>query len=592
MSRQNDCKSTPQLGTFSVLKRLARFVKPYMALLTLSTILTVIYITATLASPVVIGYAIDTIVSAGNVDFSQLIFYIIILAILLVVVFSFQWVSSIINNHISYLTIRDIRNASFKKLNDVPIKYIDSHSHGDIMSRLINDADQVSDGLIQGFTQLFSGILTVIGTVFFMFALDVTIALVVVILTPLSLGVAWIIAKLSHNMFRMQAVERGKMSGLCEEFIGNQKIVKAFGYEDNAEEKFQTINTELRKYGTGAMFYSSLVNPVARFINGIVYASVFLLGAMLVVNSNGVFTVGLFSAFLAYANQYTKPFNEITSIVTELQTAFSASRRVFSLLDADEESDDRQNIILANVSGNLKANDVHFAYDKARPLIKGFNINIKSGSKVAIVGPTGCGKTTLINLLMRFYDVDSGSITIDKTNIYDATRRSLRQNYGMVLQESWLFKGTIADNIRYSKPDATDEEIIYACKKAYIHGFISRLKNGYQTVIESDGGNISQGQKQLLCIARIMLSRPPMLILDEATSSIDTRTEKRIQKAFSQIMQGRTSFIIAHRLSTIVDSDMILVMNNGDIIESGSHDELLSQQGFYANLFNSQFSEY
>lgn len=592
MNNKITLKNKPSMSAFAVLKRLAPFIKPYAPLLALTTLLTVIYIVATLASPVVIGLAIDAIVSVDSVDFLSLIFYIKILAGLIAIVFIFQWLVGIINNHISYLTIRDIRNASFKKLNDVPIKYIDSHSHGDIMSRLINDADQISDGLIQGFTQLFSGILTVVITIIFMIGLDLTIALVVIILTPLSLGVAWVIARLSHNMFRMQAVTRGEMSGLCEELIGNQKVVKAFGYEDNAEERFAAINLDLKKYGTGSMFYSSLINPCARFVNCVVYAAVFLLGALLVIESEGLFTVGLFSAFLAYANQYTKPFNDITSIITELQTAFSASRRVFSLLDAEEEPDDRQNIILTDVSGNLKAHGVHFAYDKSRPLIKNFNIDIKSGSKVAIVGPTGCGKTTLINLLMRFYDVDAGEILIDGQNIYDATRRSLRQNYGMVLQESWLFHGTIADNIRYSKPDATMDEIIYACKKAYIHGFISRLENGYDTIISKGGDNISQGQKQLLCIARIMLSRPPMLILDEATSSIDTRTEKRIQKAFAEIMQGRTSFIIAHRLSTIVDSDLILVMNNGDIIESGTHAELLSQHGFYHNLFNSQFSEY
>ncbi len=592
MDSKKQSKSNGYASSFSVIKRLLAHMKPYMPLLTLTIIFTLIYITATLATPVVIGLAIDTIIGVSNVDFQQLYFYIILLVSLLIIIFVFQYLANVISSKVSFFTIRDIRLEAFKKLNTVPISYIDTNSHGDIVSRIINDADQVSDGLIQGFTQLFSGIATVAGTIIFMMQLNVTISIVVIVLTPLSLGVAWIIAKRSHKMFFNQAKERGNLGGLCQELIGNQKVVKAFGYEQAGQQRFDVINGELKKYGTGSMFYSSLINPAARFVNGIVYAVVATMGALLVISSGGVFTIGFFSAFLAYANQYTKPFNDITSIITELQTALSASRRVFVLLDAKSESVESDNQVLEDVKGDVVAKNVKFGYTPERELISDFNIKISSGQKVAIVGPTGCGKTTLINLLMRFYDVKSGSIYVDQNSIQTITRSSLRSNYGMVLQESWLFKGTIKDNIKYSNPNATDEQVIDACKKAHIHGFISRLEHGYDTVIATDGGNISQGQKQLLCIARIILATPPMLILDEATSSIDTRTEQQIQLAFNEIMQGRTSFIIAHRLSTIMDADLILVLNNGDIIESGTHSELLEKKGFYHNLYNSQFSIY
>lgn len=588
---KNKDKNTVTLKGSKVIGRILGYMKPYLPLLAVATLFTIICVIATLSAPVVIGMALDNILSPNNVDFNSLLFYIIILAVLLAIVFLFQWLAGIITSKISYLTVRDIRYEAFKKLNKVPIKFIDSNAHGDIMSRIINDADQISDGLIQGFTQLFAGIITIIGTVIFMINLNLTISLVVIILTPLSLAVAYIISKFSYKMFRNQAIERGNLSSLCNEYITNQKIVKAFSYEEQVEDKFAVINKKLKKYGSGSMFFASIAGPTARFINSAIYAVVCVMGSLLVLSSNGLFTIGLFSAFLAYANQYTKPFNEITNISAELQTAITSARRLFELLDAKEQKSDKEYDSINITKGNLTANSVYFSYDKSRTLITDFNIDIKSGSKVAIVGPTGCGKTTLINLLMRFYDADSGSICIDGQNIFDHTRRSLRLNYGMVLQDSWLFKGSVKDNIRYSKPDATDDEIIEACKKANTHGFIKRLENGYDTILESDGGNISQGQKQLLCIARIMLSAPPMLILDEATSNIDTRTEVRIQKAFNEIMQGRTSFIIAHRLSTIIDADVILVMDKGNIIESGTHLELLEKQGFYYNLFNSQFAE-
>ena len=581
-------KKTPQKS----LIRLFAFMKPHMLYLVLCGLFTVVYTAATLYVPVVIGKALDYMVGAGKVDFPGITLMIIQLVACIVTVLIFQWLASVCSNRLAFNTIRDLRIAAFKKLNTVPLKYLDGNSHGDLMARIVSDADLVSDGLIQGFTHLFSGLVTVAGTIVFMFVINVKIALMVVILTPLSLLVTWLIAKLSHNMFRMQSKSRGELSGLSEEMLSNQKIVKAFAYESTAEEKFDVINADLKKYGTFAMFYSSLTNPSARFVNSVIYAAVAIFGALTVVSDPAAFSVGALSSFLQYANQYCKPFNEITGVITELQTAFASLRRVLTVLDEKEESSDAGKDEIKDCDGNMKAEHVYFAYNPEKPLITDFNIDVKKGQRIAIVGPTGCGKTTLINLLMRFYDTDSGTISVSGKNVNDVTRSSLRSCYGMVLQESWLFEGTIRENIAYGKEDATDEEIVEAAEKARIHKFIMRQKNGYDTMISEDGGNISQGQKQLLCIARILLSKPPMLILDEATSSIDTRTEKRVQKTFAEMMQGRTSFIIAHRLSTIVDADKILVMKDGNIIESGTHKELLAKQGFYSELFNSQFAKY
>ncbi len=574
------------------LARLFAFMKPHAAYLILCGLFTVVYTAATLYVPVVIGKALDLMIGAGNVDFAGIIKAIIEIVVCAVAVAIFQWLASVCSNRLAFNTIRDLRIAAFDKLNAVPLRYLDQNSHGDLMARIVGDADLVSDGLIQGFTHLFSGIVTVAGTIVFMFVINVKIALMVVLLTPLSLLVTWLIAKLSHNMFNMQSKSRGELSGLAEEMLSNQKIVKAFAYEKTAEEKFDAINADLKKYGTFAMFYSSLTNPSARFVNSIIYTAVAVFGALTVVADPVAFSVGALSSFLQYANQYCKPFNEITGVITELQTAFASLRRVLAVIDEKEESSDVGKDEITDCDGSMKAEHVYFAYDPEKPLITDFNIDVKKGQRIAIVGPTGCGKTTLINLLMRFYDVDSGKIVVSGKNVNEVTRSSLRSCYGMVLQESWLFSGTIRENIAYGKEDATEEEIIAAAEKARIHKFIMRQKNGYDTVISEDGGNISQGQKQLLCIARILLSKPPMLILDEATSSIDTRTEKRVQKTFAEMMQGRTSFIIAHRLSTIVDADKILVMKDGNIIESGTHGELLAKRGFYSELFNSQFAKY
>ena len=578
--------------SYNSLIRLFGFMKPHAVYLALCGLFTVIQTAATLAVPVIIGRAIDLMVGAGNVDAAGILKMIIWLVACVVTVLVFQWLASVCSNRLAFNTIRDLRIAAFKKLNAVPLKYLDGNSHGDLMSRIVNDADLVSDGLIQGFTHLFSGIVTVVGTIVFMLLINVKIALIVVGLTPLSIIVTWLIAKLSHNMFTMQSKSRGELSGLAEEMLSNQRIVKAFSYEKTAEKEFDGINADLKKYGTLAMFYSSLTNPSSRFASSIVYAAVAVFGAINVVAAPAVFSVGALSSFLQYTNQYAKPFNEITGIITELQTAFASLKRVLAVLDEKEESSDAGKAEIENCDGTMSAEHVYFSYSPDRRLITDFNINVEKGQRIAIVGPTGCGKTTLINLLMRFYDVDDGKISVSGKNVNDVTRSSLRSCYGMVLQESWLFEGTIRENIAYGKEDATEEEIIAAAEKARIHKFIMRQKNGYDTMISEDGGNISQGQKQLLCIARILLSKPPMLILDEATSSIDTRTEKRVQKTFAEMMRGRTSFIIAHRLSTIVDADKILVMKDGNIIESGTHTELLGKRGFYAELFNSQFAKY
>ena len=536
----------------------------------------------------------DYIVGKDNVDFAVILKNSGILGGLIAAAFLFQYLSNLCINFASFRTIRDLRRKAYAKLNDVPLSYIDSNSHGDLMSRVGNDIDQISDGLIQGFSQLFSGIVTIVGTLAFMIWYNWLIALIVVLLTPLSLFVAYFIARGCHKMFALQARKRGEMTGLVTEMLSNQRIVKLFGYEKRAESRFGVINYDLKICGQNAAFYSSLVNPCTRFVNGIVYVAVCVLGAYLVINGNellgmSTFSVGALSCVLSYANQYTKPFNEITGVVTELQTATAAANRVFDLLEAPDQSSDAGFEDLTDVKGNISIEDVYFSYVKEVPLIQGFSLNVKSGQRIAIVGPTGCGKTTLINLLMRFYDADSGKICVEGKDITEVTRKSLRLNYGMVLQDTWLKKGTVRENIAYGNPDATDEEIIQAAKSAHIHNFIMHLENGYDTVLGDDGGNISQGQKQLLCIARVMLTHPPMLILDEATSSIDTRTEIKIQQAFEVLMSNKTSFIVAHRLSTIKNADLILVMNKGNVIEKGTHEELLAKGGFYANLYNSQF---
>ncbi|MCI7531011.1 MAG: ABC transporter ATP-binding protein/permease [Christensenellaceae bacterium] len=579
---------------FSSIVKLLKFAKPYLPLIIIALIFSLIQIAATLLVPVVIGRTIDYIVGENNVDFGVIFKNAGILGGLIAVVFLFQYLGSVAINKASFRTIRDLRRAAFDKLNNVPLYFIDGNSHGDLMSRVGSDIDQISDGLIQGFSQLFSGVVTILGTLAFMLYYNWAIALVVVILTPMSLFVAYFIAKGCHDMFAMQAKKRGELSGLITEMLSNQKIVKLFGYETRAESRFDVINKDIKIYGQNAAFYSAMVNPSTRFVNNVVYVAVCMLGAYLVIRGNGilgsgVFTVGGLSCVLSYANQYAKPFNEITGVVTELQTATAAANRVFELLETPSQPSDEGLPDLENAEGNIEIDDVYFSYVKSRPLIEGFSLSVKSGQRIAIVGPTGCGKTTLINLLMRFYEPDSGTIKVENRNVTDFTRRSLRLNFGMVLQDTWLKKGTVRENIAYGKPDASDEEIIAAAKAAHIHNFIMRLENSYDTVLDDDGGNISQGQKQLLCIARVMLTHPPMLILDEATSSIDTRTELKIQQAFDKLMQNKTSFIVAHRLSTIKNADLILVMNNGNVIEKGTHKELIEKHGFYAKLYNSQF---
>ncbi|VYT62735.1 ATP-binding cassette domain-containing protein [Clostridium paraputrificum] len=571
-----------------VVKRLLKFTKPYIGYLIMALICALFSVTFTLLGPVLIGKGIDLIIGPNNVDFNGILKIIVILMATIILGALFQWLMSLCTNIVTQKTVKDLRIASFNKINEVPLKYIDSNPHGDIINRVVSDIDLISDGLLQGFTQLFTGIVTIIGTLLFMLSINVSIALVVVLVTPLSLFVASFIAKKSHNSFKVQSATRGELSGYIEEILGNQKVVKAFSYEDEAEEKFKEINARLYESGVKSQFYSSLTNPSTRFVNGIVYAAVGVIGALLAIK--GKLTIGDISCFLSYANQYTKPFNEISGVVTELQTAFASAKRVFNLLDElPETPEDKDAISLVKADGYLEINNVNFSYSENKKLIENLNLKVKPGNRIAIVGPTGCGKTTIINLLMRFYDVTSGEIKVDNTNITHLTREGLRRNFGMVLQDTWLYSGTVKENIAYGKVDATDEEIIEAAKAAHAHNFIMRLPNGYDTLINDDGSNISQGQKQLLCIARVMLTKPPMLILDEATSNIDTRTEIYIQKAFDKMMEGRTSFIVAHRLSTIKEADLILVMNAGKIIEQGKHEELLAANGFYANLYNSQF---
>lgn len=566
------------------------YMRPYFPLILLALLFSVIQIAATLLAPVVIGKAVDYIIGENNVDFEKILHYSFILMGLIALVMVFQWLGSLCTNKAAMNTVRDLRCAAFNKLNRVPLSYIDNRSHGDMLSRVVNDTDLISDGLIQGFTQLFSGIVTVAGTIVFMLKLNLSVTLVVVLITPVSICVAYLIARATHNMFKLQQTKRGELSGLSEEALSGVKEIKAFGREKISEAEFDGVNEDLRKVGVKAMFYSALTNPGTRFVNAIVYAAVAVVGALMVIKSGNVgFTVGILSAFLAYANQYTKPFNEITGVVTELQTASAAAGRVKELLDETEEPSDDGLPALSYCDGSLEIEHVNFAYVPDRPLIQDLNLSVLPGRRVAIVGPTGCGKTTLINLLMRFYDPQSGRILLSDTPVTEITRNSLRGSYGMVLQDSWIFRGTVAENIAYGKPNATREEIEDAAKRAHIHSFIQKLKNGYDTVIDDEGSSISQGEKQLLCIARIMLTQPPMLILDEATSNIDTRTEHKIQSAFAAMMKGRTSFVIAHRLSTIIDADVILVMRDGNVIEQGTHAELIEKGGFYSQLYNSQF---
>lgn len=571
------------------IKRVLTRIKPYKFYVIASLLFAIITVALTLYAPILTGDAVDFIIAKGRVDFGAIREILIKLGLIIVITGIAQWLMNLCNNKITYHVVQDIRNDVFAHLENLPLKFIDGNSYGSIISRIITDVDQFSDGLLMGFTQLFSGVITILGTLIFMLTINVKITLVVVLITPVSLFVASFIAKRTYSLFRVQSETRGEMTSLVEEMVGNQKVVKAFSYEKEAEKRFNEINDRLNDCGVKALFFSALTNPCTRFVNGLVYAGVGIFGAISAMY--GRITVGQLSCFLTYANQYTKPFNEISGVVTELQSALASAKRVFDLLDEPEQIPDRIGAVkLDHVDGSVAIEHVSFSYRPEVSLIEDLNLEVKPGERIAIVGPTGCGKTTIINLLMRFYDVDSGRIVVSGKDVMDVTRDSLRNNYGMVLQETWLKPGTIAENIAYGKKDATREEIIEAAKAAHAHSFISRLEHGYDTVISEEGGNISQGQKQLLCIARVMLCLPPMLILDEATSSIDTRTEIRIQKAFQKMMQGRTSFIVAHRLSTIKEADHILVMKDGHIIEQGRHEELLERGGFYANLYNSQFA--
>ena len=570
------------------IRKILTYIKNYKLYVIGSFVFAAISVVLTLYVPILIGEGVDLILSKGNVDFTGLMTVLQkLLGVILVTAFA-QWLMNLCNNRITFHVVRDIRTKAFERLEQVPVKYIDGNAHGDIISRVIADVDQFSDGLLMGFTQLFSGVLTIVGTLLFMVSINWKIALVVVVLTPLSLFIARFIANKTYSMFKLQSETRGEMTSLLNEMIGNQKIVQAFGYEKEALERFDEINGRLQGASLRAIFFSSITNPSTRFVNGVVYAGVGVFGALGVMN--GLLSVGQLSSFLSYANQYTKPFNEISGVITELQNAFASAARVLELVEEEVQTPDVEGALeLEKADGNVDMKEVYFSYVPEKKLIENFNLSVEPGQRIAIVGPTGCGKSTVINLLMRFYDVNSGAIHVSGEDIRNITRKSLRRNYGMVLQETWLQKGTIAENISYGKPDATREEIIEAAKAAKAHSFIKRLPKGYDTEITEDGGNLSQGQKQLLCIARVMLCLPPMLILDEATSSIDTRTEIRIQKAFARMMEGRTSFIVAHRLSTIKEADKILVMNDGNIIEQGTHEELLEKKGFYAELYNSQF---
>lgn len=577
-------------GQLLTLKKVFRYMKRYLPLLALSIVFAVITVVLTLYFPILAGNAIDLVLDKGKVDFDGILVLVKkgILVVLATAVS--QWLMNMCNNRMTYGIVRDIRKDAFQRMEHLPLSYIDSHSHGDMVSRIIADVDTFADGLLMGFTQLFTGVSTIIGTLLFMLSIHVKITFVVVVLTPVSLLVAAFIAKKTYAMFTLQTQTRGEQTALINEMVGNQKVVQAFNYQQKAMEQFDEINGRLQKCSLRAIFFSSLTNPCTRFVNSLVYAAVGITGAFAVIATKGAFSVGNLSCFLSYANQYTKPFNEISGVITELQNALACAARIFELIEEPMEVPDAEAAyVLQEADGTVGMEQVSFSYVPEQKLIQDFNLNVKPGQRIAIVGPTGCGKTTLINLLMRFYDVNSGKIFVSSHEIRDITRESLRANYGMVLQETWLKKGTIRDNICMGKPDATDEEIIAAAKASSAHSFIRRLPKGYDTEITEEGGNLSQGQKQLLCIARVMLCLPPMLILDEATSSIDTRTEIKIQKAFQTMMKGRTSFIVAHRLSTIREADVILVMKDGKIIEQGNHEKLLAQNGFYASLYNSQY---
>lgn len=580
-------KITAQKDTFV---KVLRYLKPYWFYLGLSLVFAAVSVALTLYVPKLTGRAIDHIIGAGKVDFPAVLAILKQIAVAIVFTGLAQWIMNICNNKMTYHIVRDIRNEAFRKIEILPLKYIDSHSYGEIVSRVIADVDQFADGLLMGFTQLFTGVMTIVGTILFMLATNVGITFVVVLITPLSFFVAAFIAKRTFTMFRLQSETRGEQTSLIDEMIGNQRVVQAFSHEEKAMEQFDEINDRLEKCSLKAIFYSSITNPATRFVNNVVYTGVGLVGALIAVA--GRISVGDLSCLLSYANQYTKPFNDISGVVTELQNALACAGRIFDLIEEEPQVPEKENAVdLANAfQGKINLSHVYFSYAPEQRLIEDFNLAVKPGQRVAIVGPTGCGKTTMINLLMRFYDVDSGEIRIDGTDIRDMTRKSLRTGFGMVLQDTWLKAGTIRENIVMGKPDATEEEIVAAAKASHAHSFIKRLSDGYDTVISEDGGSLSQGQKQLLCITRVMLCLPPMLILDEATSSIDTRTEMKIQEAFARLMEGRTSFIVAHRLSTIREADVILVMKDGKVIEQGRHEELLKAEGFYAQLYNSQFA--
>lgn len=574
-----------------ILNRVFSYVGRYKIHLVFSLLLAVVSVAGTLYVPVLLGNVIDFIVDKGNVDFDSIIPVLIKVCIIVGVVALSQWIMNVLNNKITFGVVKDMRDKAFSKIEKLPVSYIDSHPSGEVVSRVIADVDQFADGLLMGFTQFFTGIITIIGTLIFMLSINFWITVVVVIVTPLSFVIASFVAKKTYKMFKLQSETRGEQTAFIDEMIGNAKTVDAYSHSEENLKTFDEINERLKGYSMKAVFFSSITNPATRFVNAIVYAAVALFGAVLAVKTEQqAITVGVLAAFLSYASQYTKPFNEISGVVTELQNAFACAGRLFELLEEKEVPPDKENAVeLKTVDGKLELKNICFSYVENKKLIEDFNLSVKPGQRVAIVGPTGCGKTTLINLLMRFYDVNSGNIIIDDHDYNDVTRKSLRQNFGMVLQDTWLKSGTIRDNIKMGAPDATEEEVVEAAKKAHSHSFIKRLPEGYDTLIGEDGGSLSQGQKQLLCITRLMLCKPPMLILDEATSSIDTRTEIRIQKAFAALMQGRMTFIVAHRLATVKEADVILVMNNGRIVEQGTHKELLALNGFYTNLYNSQF---
>lgn len=572
------------------MKKVFKLIRPYMHYLILSLIFAAISVALTLYAPILSGNAIDLILSKGHVDFAGVFHILKKYAVVIILTGVAQWLMNLCNNKITYRVVKDVRIRAFAKLQELPLKYIDSHQYGETISRIITDVEQFSDGLLMGFSQLFTGIVTIVGTLLFMLTINVKISLVVILITPVSLFVASFIAKRTYTMFKAQSEKRAEMTSLINEMVGNQKVVQAFGYGSRALERFDEINADLQKVSLRAIFFSSITNPSTRFVNGLVYAGVGITGALSAIR--GYISVGQLSCFLSYANQYTKPFNEISSVITELQNAAACARRVFDFIEETPEIPDyKQAVDLQQADGSLELKEVSFSYRKDVPLLQHLNLQVKPGQKIAIVGPTGCGKTTLINLLMRFYDIDAGQIIVSGHDIQEIKRDSLRENFGMVLQETWLKSGTVAENIAYGREGTSREEIIAAAKAAHAHSFIKRMPEGYDTMIQEEGGNLSQGQKQLLCIARVMLNLPPMLILDEATSSIDTRTEIRIQKAFHQMMEGRTSFIVAHRLSTIREADVILVMKDGNIIEQGTHDELLQAGGFYKHLYESQFAK-